>query len=246
MTSECSAGRKPYLVLGLDPGISSCGFCLFDKNNHGFLELGAHLFDAPQDDKTKVSLATTRRNARSVRRNTKRTRDRLTHCMRLLKQAGLVPEDAGKGWFQSRKGDQPLLKLRRKGLDYLLNDREIAQVLYALCSRRGYIPHGQGRNLETDDAEGGKVLKAIKKNNRLFEEGAWRTVGEMLASQGSSRNSGGAYTHCVLNSQIQDEARAHRSPALLRERSADGGLREELPRGPHLGEEHPRQRREDL
>ena len=200
--------NRPYLVLGLDPGIGSCGFCLLDMTNHRILEMGSHLFDVPQEPKTKTSLAVTRRNARSIRRNTLRTRMRLKHCLELLKDAGLVPQDADKNWLQSTKGDKPILKLRSCGLDRLLTDRELAQVLYSLCTRRGYIPHGEGRFGETDDIEGRKVLAAIKTNNEAMESGNYRTVGEMLHARGKSRNRGGNYDFCVLNSQIQDEVRA--------------------------------------
>lgn len=198
---------RPYLVLGLDPGIASCGFCLLDMNNHKILEMGSHLFKAPQEDKTKVSLAVTRRNARSVRRNTLRTRMRLKHCLELLAEAGLVPKGEGKTWLQSKKGDKPILKLRAAGLDRVLTDREFAQVLYSLCGHRGYIPHGEGRLEETDDAEGKKVLDAIKKNRAAMEDGHFRTVGEMLYARGKSRNSDGNYELCVYNSQIQDEVK---------------------------------------
>ena len=200
---------RPYLVLGLDPGIASCGFCLLDMTDHKILEMGSHLFDAPQEPKTKTSLAVTRRNARSVRRNTQRTAARLKHCLALLKEAGLVPAEADKTWLQSKKGDKPILKLRANGLDRRLADREFAQTLYSLCGRRGYIPHGEGRLGETDDGEGKKVLNAIKANTTAMENGHYRTVGEMLyANDGKSRNRGGDYSLCVYNSQIQDEVHA--------------------------------------
>ena len=199
---------RPYLVLGLDPGIASCGFCLLDMTNHKILEMGSHLFKAPQEDKTKTSLAVTRRKARSIRRNTARTSARLKHCLELLAGAGLVPADADKTWLQTKKGDKPILKLRAGGLDRLLTDREFAQVLYSLCGRRGYIPHGEGRLGETDEDESKKVLGAIKKNQDAMAAGSYRTVGEMLNAQGRSRNRGGDYSLCVYNSQIQDEAKA--------------------------------------
>lgn len=202
------ATDRPYLVLGLDPGIASCGFCLLDMTNHKILEMGSHLFDPPQRPKDKTSLAVKRRNARSIRRNTLRTKTRLKHCMKLFKEAGLVPTDADKTWFQSKKGDKPILKLRANGLDRLLTNREFAQVLYSLCARRGYIPHGEGRLGETDDAEGRKVLDAIKKNSAAMEAGDFRTVGEMLYARGTSRNRSGSYDLCVYNSQIQEEAHA--------------------------------------
>ena len=201
------SNARHYLVLGLDPGIASCGFCLLDMTDHKILEMGSHLFDAPQEAKTKVSLAVTRRNARSVRRNNARTKARLGHCLKLLKDAGLVPEDADKTWFQTIKKDKPILKLRAGGLSRLLTDREFAQVLYSLCGNRGYIPHGEGRLGETDDTEGKKVLGAIKANTEKMTSDGFRTVGEMLNKQGQSRNKQGSYDLCVLNSQIQDEAR---------------------------------------
>lgn len=200
--------ERHYLVLGLDPGIASCGFALLDMTDNSILEMGVHLFDAPQEDKTKVSLAVGRRNARSARRNNYRTKMRLKHCLELLKQAGLVPEEADRRWFQSRPGDRPVLKLRARGLDVLLTDRELAQVLYALCQRRGYIPHGEGSFGETDDTEGRKVLDAVRKNTEALKAGNFRTVGEMLNAEGASRNKGGVYARCILNSQIQDEVRA--------------------------------------
>ncbi|MCI6681818.1 MAG: hypothetical protein MR472_05225, partial [Parafannyhessea umbonata] len=204
---------EPYLVLGLDPGISSCGFALLDMNNHKILEMGSHLFNAPQEDKTKVSLAVGRRNARSARRNNLRTKNRQKHCMELLQEAGLVPQEATKQWFQSTKGDRPLLELRFAALERPLTNREFAQVLYALSARRGFIPHGEGRisklsDMDTSgssDAEAGKVLRAIGENNKLMAQGRFRTVGEMLYDQGRSRNKGGSYERCVLNSQIVDE-----------------------------------------
>lgn len=200
---------RPYLILGLDPGIASCGFCLLDMTNHQILEMSSHLFKAPQEDKTKVSLAVGRRNARSVRRNILRTKNRLSHCLTLLQKHDLVPEDADKQWLQSRKGDKPILKLRSVGLNRLLTDREFAQVLYTLCSRRGYIPHGEGRPGDIDKStDSGKVLSAIAVNSKRMSDKGYQTVGQMLHDGGRSRNKDGNYELCVYNSQIQDEVHA--------------------------------------
>lgn len=207
---------SPYLVLGLDLGIGSCGFALIDLNNHRILEMGSHLFDIPQNPKDHTSLAVVRRNARHVRRNTKRKRDRQKHCLNLLTKHGLVPAGSNKEWLQSRKGDKPLLKLRAVGLDKLLTDREFSQILYVLSSRRGYIPHGEGSISSVDDAESKKVLSAISTNSALMVDKGYRTIGEMLwlerttasPDSGSSRNKGGTYEKCVLHSQIVDEVTA--------------------------------------
>lgn len=204
-SDEANKPETPYYVLGLDPGIASCGFCLLDLTNHRIVEMGAHLFDTPQEPKTHVSLAVGRRNARSMRRNIKRTRDRLSHALDLLKGEGIVPADAQKQWFQPRKGEKQVLKLRAEGLDRLLNDREWAQVLYSLCVRRGYIPHGESGCDDGASADDGRVLRAIKENDQRLTEGGFRTVGEMLASRGKSRNKGGSYDLCVTNAQINAE-----------------------------------------
>lgn len=197
-----------YRVLGLAIDIDGCGFALIDKGSHEILEMGTHLWDAPQNPQTKVSLASKRRDARSARRNNERTKSRQSHCLSLLKGAGLVPSDAGKGWMQSRKGDRPILELRAAGLDRTLTDRELSQVLYSLSGRRGYIPHGMGDLSDGDgDGDDRKVLSAVVANERELEEGDYRTVGEMLYRKGRSRNKGGDYSLCVHGSLIADEAR---------------------------------------
>lgn len=204
---------KPYYVLGLDLGPASCGFALIDINNMRILEMGSHLFDAPQENKkqTKVSLAAKRRSARSARRNNQRTKNRQKHCIKLLREAKLIPQDASGVWFQTKKGDRPSLKLRDRGLEERLSDREFAQILYTLSARRGYIPHGEGKlgySKESSDSDLGKVLKAVSENSNALSNGKSRTVGELLYERGSSRNTAGAYDHCVLNSQIVEEVHA--------------------------------------
>ncbi len=196
-------GKPRYLVLGIDPGIASCGFALLDLNNHEILEMGVRLFDSPIHPKTKQSLAVIRRGYRSTRRNIDRTQDRLKHCLRVLKEFSVVPMDAAKEYFHTVKGDKQPILLRVDGLDRLLTHREWALVLYSLCKRRGYIPHGEGSDSAT--GENGKVLTALKANAQAFADAGFRTVGEWLASLPRSRNRGGNYDKCVTHAQLVDE-----------------------------------------
>lgn len=205
--SEREAGRlgKPrHLVLGMDPGIASCGFALLDTNNAEILEMGVRLFDSPVHPKTKQSLAAIRRGYRSARRNTDRTQNRLKHCLSLLVKYGVVPEGSDKEYFHTIKGDRPPLALRAEGLDRLLTDREWAIVLYSLCKRRGYIPHGEADSSSSDE---GKVLSALKENGEELAGSGLRTIGEWLAVQPRSRNRGGSYEMCVSHAQLVDEVR---------------------------------------
>ena len=195
------ANKTNGTVLGLDIGIGSIGWAILDFDQQKVIDLGAHLFDPPQDNKTKVSLASKRRAARSQRRNIKRSADRNKHCLEVLKEAQLVPDDAGLDWLQMKKGDTQLLEARAAGLNRLLTDREFAQILFNISKRRGYIPHGERES----DAEGKKVLKAIQNNAQTMEENGWRTVGEMMFAQGSSRNKAGNYEKCVTNAQLVAE-----------------------------------------
>ena len=164
------------MVLGLDIGIASCGWALIDDANNKIIDIGVHLWDAPQKEKTSESLAKVRRSARSTRRNTKRHANRLKNCFDLFKKYGLAPQDADKTWRQTVKGDPRPLQSRVTALDSLIKDRHFAQVLYNICTRRGYIPHGEEDS--DKDTEGRRVLTALKENEDLMIENGWRTVGE--------------------------------------------------------------------
>lgn len=198
-------GKPRHMVLGMDPGIASCGFALIDTENHEVLEMGVRLFDSPVHPKTKQSLASVRRGYRSVRRNIDRTQDRLKHCLGLLKRYTVVPQDADKEYFHTVKGDKPPLSLRVDGLDRLLTNREWAIVLYSLCKHRGYIPHGEGDSGAS--GEEGKVLSALRDNEEQVNAAGLRTVGEWLATKPRSRNRGGNYEMCIAHAQLVDEAR---------------------------------------
>ena len=198
-------GKPRYLVLGMDPGISSCGASVIDTANHEILEMLVRLFDAPVHPKTKQSLASIRRGHRSVRRNIDRTQARLKHCLGLLKDFDVVPRDADKEYFHTVKGDRPPLALRVDGLDRLLTNREWAIVLYSLCKHRGYIPHGEGDAGAA--SEEGKVLSALKANSEQIETAGLRTVGEWLSTMPRSRNRGGSYEMCIAHAQLLEEVR---------------------------------------
>lgn len=194
-------GQPRYLVMGMDPGVASCGFALLDLNNQEILEMGSRLFDSPVHPKSGQSLAVIRRGFRSTRRNLDRTQMRLKHCLDLLKRYGVVPQNATREYFHTAKGDRQPLLLRVEGLDRVLTPREWSLVLYSLCKRRGYIPHGEG-SLDKS-SEGGKVLAALSSNEELIA--AHRTVGEWLSSLPQSRNRGGNYDKCVTHAQIIEE-----------------------------------------
>ena len=127
------------LVLGLDVGIASCGWCLIDTATHDVIDMGTRLFPAPQTPKDHVSLAVVRRQFRSGRRNNARAKARKRDCLRLLEGAGIVPEGSDASWLKLRQGEAKPIELRAQGLERALTGREWAQVLYALVGRRGHM-----------------------------------------------------------------------------------------------------------
>lgn len=204
-----SLEARPYFVLGLDIGIGSLGWCIIDIANEKLIDMGVHLWEVPQEQKTKISTATTRRNARSARRNFRRHANRMKKCLEVLVCYGVLPDGATSASLQTIKGDLQPLQSRVAALDRLLTDREFAQALYNICNRRGYIPHGDAEG----DVEGKKVLGAIERNAEILEKAGYRTCGEMMLREGeakgapcgSSRNKSGNYDHCVEMSQLLAE-----------------------------------------
>ena len=185
-------------VLGLDIGDSHVGWAGLNLDEERIVGLGAHMFPVPQDDKSKVTLMSKRRNHRSSRRNNQRSSNRRQQCIKILKLAGVMPSDVDASWLQKTSEDKYVLQLRADGLRRRLADREFAQVLFNLCKRRGYISHRKKDKKKED----GKVLAAIKDNDEKMAEGQFETVGEMFAAAGLSRNHGDSYVNCVRHEDV--------------------------------------------
>lgn len=189
-------------VLGLDVGIASLGWAVV-KQNTRILDAGVRIFTKAEQPKTGESLAKPRRDARGLRRTTRRRAQRLKDLKTL---------------FQSHKIDTSLLgatglhmpdpwKLRTEGLDRQLNSAEWAVVLFHICKHRGYRSNGQiigaerdkwnqilslipkdlplphfnlGVDQEDDTSEKGIINKALVDLQAKQAEGNYRTLGELI------------------------------------------------------------------
>lgn len=201
MSREQFSSKPRKLVLGIDMGIADIGICLMDELNREIVLMATHLFDCPWIPKTKTSLASARRQARSQRRNIARRAARKKHIREILMAHGVIPEGATAEWFSARKGDQDNIQLRVKALDEILSGRELARVLYGFASRRGYIDHGKADN----DKDAGKVKKALKENAEIMEANGYETFAQYLITQPRIRNRKDDYTHCVDIDMVVDE-----------------------------------------
>lgn len=141
MPYEQFSSKTRRLILGIDMGIASVGVCLIDIRNHEIVLMASHIFKAPVEGKQKdisarQSGASIRRGYRSVRRTTKRRKNRKKAVRDIEKKYILIPDDADGQWFAIRKGEPDVLHLRGKALLYKLNGRELARILYAFANRR--------------------------------------------------------------------------------------------------------------
>lgn len=197
----------PKLVFGFDLGIASLGFAAVDLERHELIHMASHLFPAPQEPKTKASLAAKRRGYRSNRRNLERDKTRRNRCRRLLIDAGLVPDGVDPKWFETRQGDADVVVLRHRALIERITDRELARVLLYLCKHRQYIDQGKGG---AEGSEDGKVLKALAGNRALMEQGDAETFGEVLYRRHDAgertRNAAGDYELTIPHEMIRHEA----------------------------------------
>lgn len=198
MPYEQYSSKTRRLILGIDMGIASVGVCLIDIRNHEIILMASHIFKAPVEGKQKdisarQSGASIRRGYRSVRRTTKRRKNRKKAVRDIEKKYVLIPDDADGQWFAIRKGEPDVLHLRGKALLYKLNGRELARILYAFAGRRGYIDHGKG----TTDDDSGKVKKALSENRKILDENGYETIAQYLLKQPTSRNREGDYRYMV-------------------------------------------------
>ena len=201
MSREQFTGKPRKLILGIDMGIADIGICLMDELNQEIVLMATHLFDCPRNPKDQTSLASTRRQTRSQRRNIARRAARRKHIREILMTHGVIPEGATAEWFSVRKGEQDNIQLRVKGLSEALSGRELARVLYAFASRRGYIDHGKADN----DKDAGKVKKALKANTAIMEANGYETFAQYLVTQPRIRNRQDDYSHCIDIDMVMDE-----------------------------------------
>lgn len=194
--------------IGLDIGISSVGWAVINLDKKRIEDLGTRMFDAAENPKNGSSLATPRREARSMRRRLRRRRYRVSRVRKFLIQSGLLSEVEAEQLFDWQDGDLDIWLIRVNALERKLTDREFARVLIHYAKNRGFKSN---RKSETKEGEGGALLKAVRANAILMEEKGYRTVAEMLVLDekfnGLKRNKGGDYSHVLARSEIEKEIR---------------------------------------
>ena len=194
-------------VLGLDIGIASIGHSIieFDENEFSgkFLDLGVRIFTAAEQPKTGASLALPRREARSARRRLARRSGRLYNIRKFLLQNGFITQAEMEEVYYLNEPD--IWDLRKEALDRKINNQELYRILIHIAKRRGFKSIRKSEEAKKE----GDLLKSIKKITEDFEEGKYRTVGEMFAVKypkgETKRNKAGNYNKSISRDLLKQE-----------------------------------------
>lgn len=146
-------------VLGLDIGISSCGYGIIDLETGKFVDYGVRLFkEGTAEDNVK------RRDARSRRRLTSRRHTRIMDMQKLLKENGIMSNDY--------HPLQNVYELRCKGLNEKLTNDELTAAVLHITKHRGSVIETVEEDVKKSDDE--LSLKAtLQHNEQLIKQGKY-------------------------------------------------------------------------
>lgn len=216
--------KKNY-ILGLDIGISSVGWGLLelDENNNPYkiIDVGSRIF-TPGEETTGESKAKARREKRGARRIIRRREFRLDRVRNLLYENGYLKANITSNIVSIKNEELSLAfnnminnyykdkdtnpyKLKVEALDRKLTDEELSIILVHYAKKRGYKSNRE----EGSDNDSGKVLSAIKENEKLMEDNNYRTISEMYLKdekfKNKIKNSPGNYKISVTNEMYLEE-----------------------------------------
>lgn len=206
-------------ILGFDIGITSIGWAFIE--NKEIKDCGVRIFTKAENPKDGKSLATPRREARSVRRRLARRKGRLESIKKILAQEfGLHYED-----YISSDGELPKAfegklanpyVLRYEALHRILSKEELARVILHIAKHRGYGNKNIKNTNDDKKKEQGEINKALKANSNKIKQ--YQSVGEYFYKEFCKildndkvrvikpiRNKNGTYNNCVRQEDLKRE-----------------------------------------
>ena len=217
--------EKNY-ILGLDIGISSVGWGLLelDANNNPYkiIDVGSRIFTPGEVEKTGDSRAKERREKRGARRISRRREFRLDRVRNLLYENGylkgninsnivsekneelsIIFDNMINNYYKEKNSNPYILKV--EALDRKLTNDELSIILVHYAKKRGYKSNKE----EASDNDSGKVLSAIKENEKIMKKNNYRTISEMYIKdekfKNKIKNSPGDYKISVTNEMYLKE-----------------------------------------
>ena len=146
-------------VLGLDIGITSCGYGVIDLETGKFVDYGVRLFKEGTAEENEK-----RRGARSRRRLTSRRHTRIMDMQKLLKENGIMSDDY--------HPLQNVYELRCKGLNEKLTNDELTAAILHITKHRGSVIETVEEDAKKSEDE--LSLKAtLQHNEQLIKQGKY-------------------------------------------------------------------------
>lgn len=193
-------------IVGLDIGISSVGWALLalDENDNPYriIDVGSRIF-TPGEEASGDSKAKARREKRGARRISRRREFRIDRVRNLLYEnnylKGNINEDnvvSEKNLeltkifndmiteYYKKNNTNPYI-LKTEALNRKLTDEELSIILVHYAKKRGYKSN---REEGTNDKDAGKVLSAIKENEKIMKENHYETISEMYVKDSKFKN----------------------------------------------------------
>ena len=163
--------------LGLDIGITSCGWSVINLDKKRIEDLGVRIFDGAENPKNGQSLATPRREKRSMRKRLHRRRIRLNFLKQFFIQQKILNSQQIESLLTPHKNQLNPYSVREKALSEKLTPEELFTALYHISKRRGYKSNSRIES-GSDASENKKTLSAITANREFLKE--YQTVAEAL------------------------------------------------------------------
>lgn len=177
-------------ILGLDITKKRIGWALIEHNpkdtsENLIVDCGGFDFNAGEIPKTGESPNKPRRNARLTRRTIKKKRKRKAAMRSLFIKHGLL---SGGIDFEAFISDNiSPWHLRKKALDFILSNQELARVLYHIGGKRGY-QFTRAEEINMFEGENGKIKEAGRILVDEMQKSQSRTIGEHLCGINRKRN----------------------------------------------------------
>ena len=155
---------------GLDVGTNSLGWSVLELDDDGISRsiaaAGSRIFAEGRDNKSKATLAATRREKRSARRRRDRFKQRQKFLLHELTRAGLFPESE-----EARKELQALnpLAMRARALTQPLKPYEVGRALFHLNQRRGFKSNRKDRSEEVTSGRVSRSTRLLLQQMDLIE-----------------------------------------------------------------------------
>lgn len=192
--------------IGLDIGITSCGWSVINLDKKRIEDLGVRIFNAAEDPQKHTSLALPRREKRSSRRRFHRRRARLNYLKQFFIELNLLDKSKITQLLTPHKGQLNPYILREKALEEKLSTDELLIALYHIAKRRGYKSNRRAES-SSDENENKKTLHAISENQKLLID--YQTVTKALNQNekfaAHKRNKPNDYSNSFARADFESE-----------------------------------------